>query len=128
MPAGPAPDVGGSPATRDPAGGEARVAGNLRAGPRAQPLGYAVWMEYIKALEATPGTSPAEWLDLARRAVPHVRRAPGGRLGLVLRCFGHVSPTQSPAQRAAFLLECHAVLNQKTSPKMYAGILRWAAS
>jgi hypothetical protein len=85
----------------------------------AQPLCYPIWLEYIKALEAEPSQADEKWLELARRVATTFSEHQEAGWALAMRCYGHVSPNQKPAQRAAFLLACHKTLSQKTAPKMY---------
>ena len=85
-----------------------------------QPLNYPLWMECIKALEAKPeAMTNAPWLELGRTAAGAFTNHQEAGWALVLRCFGHAAAALKPADRAARLLECHALLSQKTAPKMY---------
>lgn len=73
----------------------------------AQPLNYGVWLEYLKALEATPDVPTEKWLALGRRAAKTF--APYAQAGwaLVDRCFEKAAPTLKPVERVEFLMDCH---------------------
>jgi hypothetical protein len=85
----------------------------------AQPLGYPVWLEYIKALEGIPTTPAETWLKLARRAAQTFSEHQEAAWALALRSLSHAAAKLKPAERAALLVECHQQLSQKTAPKMY---------
>ncbi len=106
----------------------------------AQPTNYAVWLEYAKAMEAsavaaTPGTlvgSPADWFALSLRAATTFKEHQEAAWALASRCLQNgKAQLPTPADRAAKLLELHAILSQKAVPTMYGydigRFLNWQA-
>lgn len=97
----------------------------------AQPLNFAVWLAYIKALEGVPGVPPKTWLDLSRRAAKTFAPYQEAAWALVHRTFDKALPTLKPEERVAFLLECHQELRQEKAERFegypYDGVLNWQA-
>lgn len=81
-----------------------------------QPINYNVWLEYIKALEGAKDVPARTWLDLARRACKAFVQYEEASWALTQRCFEKASAAMKPAERMAFLLECHRELRQEKTP------------
>lgn len=98
---------------------------------RAQPLNYRVWLEYLRTLERCADVPAKTWLDLARRAATIFAPYQEAAWGLVHRLFEKASPGMTPAERLAFLVECHRELRQKRADRFvtfpYQGVLAWQA-
>jgi hypothetical protein len=96
-----------------------------------QPTNYIVWLDYIKALESAKDVPPKMWLDLARRAARTFEVCNEAGWSLCQRCFEKASPGMTPADREAFLLQCHQDLRQENwvKPEGYAidGDFNWQA-
>lgn len=89
----------------------------------AQPSNYAVWHEYMKALEATPGAlTPRQWLDTGLRAAKAFTAHHEAGWALALRCFkSGETAVPKPADRVALLCEAHKILCQKSQPALKYG-------
>lgn len=92
----------------------------------AQPTNLAVWSEYLKWLEiqdspyAIVPTPPADWLSLAHRTATSFKEHQEAGWSLATRCLQNgKAQLKTPAERAAKLLELHAILSQKAVPTMY---------
>lgn len=104
---------------------------------RAQPTNYAVWLEYIKALEgadkANPDQSkPAAWVGMAKITATTFREHQEAGWSLATRCLQNgKAQLATPAARSAKLQELNAILSQKAVPTMYGydlnRFLNWQA-
>jgi hypothetical protein len=77
-----------------------------------QPLNYAIWLDYIKALESAKNMQPKAWLDLSRRVAGNFAVCNEAGWALCKRCFEKASTEMKPAERENFLLLCHQALRQ----------------
>lgn len=89
----------------------------------AQPLDYAVWLEYIKALEEKPGAlTPAQWLFSGMRAAKAFKSHHEAGWALAMRCFKNgETAVPKPAERVALLTDAHRILSQKSVPPLKYG-------
>ena len=96
---------------------------------RAQPLNYASWLEYIKALEAAVDVPTNVWLELAERATSTFSAYPEAAWALTHRTFEKGLASLEPARRMVFLVDCHRKLRQENAHNFEAfpfdGILNW---
>lgn len=91
-----------------------------------QPKNYAVWLEYIKALEehvsdpTAPAIGPGEWVALGRAAAETFKEHQEAGWALAIRCFDHAK-SQFPiaGERSELLVQTHEILSQKAVPTMY---------
>lgn len=98
---------------------------------RAQPLNYAVWLEYFKALERATDVPTNLWVDLAGRAASAFTGYPEAGWALVHRAFEKGMPSLEPARRLVFFADCHRKLRQENAKKFEAfpidGHFSWQA-
>ena len=83
----------------------------------AQPINYPLWLDCIKALEATPDTPPAAWIKLIDGLANAFAPYHEAGWALINRCYAKVAPTLTPPDRLALLLKCHQRLTQANAPK-----------
>ena len=95
----------------------------------AQPLNYATWLEYLKALEDAAEVPQARWTDIASRAATAFRAYPEAGWALARRAMDRAKDSLDPAGRLAFLAESHRKLRQANAPSFeafpYDAVLNW---
>jgi hypothetical protein len=84
----------------------------------AQPLNYGTWLQYIQTLEKSTDVSAQTWLSLGKRTAHNFEAYPQAAWALADRCFEKASPTLKPAERIAFLSDCHRDIRQENAPNM----------
>jgi hypothetical protein len=98
-----------------------------------QPLNYARWMEYFKALKTEgQSTEPAAWLALGDRAAQAFKAHQEAAWSLVQFCLANgQNAVPTPRERVTRLLAIHHILSQKAVPSMYGyplgNYLHWQA-
>jgi len=97
-----------------------------------QPLNYGLWVEYVKALEATPTVPLTTWRSLARRAADTFAPWHQPAWALANRCFEKAAATLKPPERLTFLLELHRALRQEKATQLasyhYESNFEWQAN
>ncbi len=83
----------------------------------AQPLNYATWAEYIKALEATPDARTETFVALGKKAATEFAAYPRISYMLAERCYAKATPAMKPTARLAFLLEFDRDMRQDATVK-----------
>ena len=108
---------------RDSGAPTASWAGTYEQALTAQPLNYAVWHEYMKALEATPGSlTPRQWLDMGLRAAKTFTGHHEAGWAIAMRCFkSGETAVPKPDERATLLYSAHRILCQKSQPVLKYG-------
>ena len=83
----------------------------------AQPINYTVWLDFIKTLEPHKDVPPATWRAIATGAAAAFAPYHEAGWALVNRALVKVSPSITPAERVALMLECQQQLRQENAPK-----------
>lgn len=95
----------------------------------AQPENYAIWVDYIKALETAEGTPNTEWIRLASEASVAFVDYQEAAWAMIYQTFNHAYQEMEPRARMEFLLDRHRELTQEKTDNFegysFPGVVNW---